>query len=118
MADLLISVPLHSSRERQRGYNQSEWISLGLSEAMGIPHRKDVLRRTTFKASQTRKSRLERWKNVETVFNVSEPQELAGKRIILVDDVLTTGATLEACTIELLRAGCASVGILTIAATR
>ncbi len=115
--DLLVGVPLHKSRLNQRGYNQADWIAEGLSEVLAIPARTDVLIRKRFRSSQTRKNRIERWENVKTVFDVPDHQEVAGKNIIIVDDVLTTGATIEACAIELLKAGCRSVGVLTIAAT-
>ena len=115
--DLLVGVPLHKSRLNQRGYNQADWIAEGLSAALAIPARTDVLIRKRFRSSQTRKNRMERWENVKTVFDVPDYREVAGKNIILVDDVLTTGATIEACAIELLKAGCRSVGVLTIAAT-
>ena len=116
--DLLIGVPLHKSRQNQRGYNQADWIAEGLSESLDIPLRTDVLVRKRFVASQTRKSRMERWENVATVFSVTKPEAVAGKNVVLVDDVLTTGATLEACAVELLNAGCRSVGMLTLATTR
>lgn len=115
--DVLIGVPLHKNRFQQRGYNQADWIAKGLSEALNVPMRSDVLVRIRFNESQTRKNRLERWENVKTVFAVSNPKEIKDKRIVLVDDVLTTGATLEACAIVLLNAGCKSVGILTLATT-
>lgn len=115
--DMLVGVPLHKSRLNQRGYNQADWIAEGLSESLSIPMRTDVLIRKRFKSSQTRKNRMERWENVRTVFDVPDHREVAGKNIIIVDDVLTTGATIEACVAELLKAGCQSVGILTIAAT-
>ncbi|AUD05664.1 ComF family protein [Spirosoma pollinicola] len=115
--DVLIGVPLHKSRFQQRGYNQADWIAEGLSEALNVPMRADVLIRKRFNESQTRKNRLERWENVKTVFSVNNADEIKDKKIVLVDDVLTTGATLEACAIELLKAGCKSVGILTLAAT-
>lgn len=116
-ADMLVGVPLHKSRLNQRGYNQADWIAEGLSEALDIPVRTDVLIRKRFKSSQTRKNRLERWENVKTVFDVPDHREVTGKNVVIVDDVLTTGATIEACAIELLKAGCRSVGVLTIAAT-
>lgn len=116
-ADMLVGVPLHKSRLNQRGYNQADWIAEGLSEALGIPMRTDVLIRKRFRSSQTRKNRMERWENVKTVFDVPDHREIAGKNIVLIDDVLTTGATIEACAAELLKAGCQSVGVLTIAAT-
>ena len=116
-ADMLVGVPLHKSRLNQRGYNQADWIAEGLSEALDIPMRTDVLIRKRFRSSQTRKNRMERWENVKTVFDVPDYREVADKNIIIVDDVLTTGATIEACAVELLKAGCRSVGVLTIAAT-
>ncbi|WP_245826291.1 ComF family protein [Spirosoma rigui] len=116
-ADLLVGVPLHRSRLNQRGYNQADWIAEGLAEALDIPARTDILVRKRFNSSQTRKNRMERWENVETVFAVTNPQEVVGKHIIVVDDVLTTGSTIEACAAELLKAGCRTVGVLTIAAT-
>jgi ComF family protein len=116
--DVIIGVPLHKSRLQQRGYNQADWIAEGLSEALNVPARTDILIRKRFKESQTRKNRLERWENVKTVFAVPNPEEIEGKNIVIVDDVLTTGSTIEACAIELLRAGCKSVGVLTLATTR
>lgn len=113
--DILIGVPLHKSRFRKRGYNQADWIAEGLSDALGIPMRTDVLVRNAFKDSQTHKSRLERWENVKTVFAVVKPEAVRNKNIIIVDDVLTTGATIEACATELLKAGCKSIGVLTLA---
>ncbi|QKZ11677.1 ComF family protein [Spirosoma sp. KUDC1026] len=115
--DGIVSVPLHKSRLRQRGYNQADWIAEGLASTLDIPVWADTLVRQSFKKSQTSKNRLERWENVNTVFSVSNADKLLGKRVVLVDDVLTTGATIEACAIELLKAGCQSVGVITIAAT-
>ena len=116
--DLIVGVPLHKSRFQQRGYNQADWIAEGLSEALNVPMRIDILVRDKFNESQTRKNRLERWDNVRTVFAVQNQDEVKGKNIVIVDDVLTTGATIEACAIELLRAGCKSVGVLTLATTQ
>ncbi|MFD2932145.1 ComF family protein [Spirosoma flavum] len=114
--DIIIGVPLYKSRFHQRGYNQADWIAEGFSEAFSVPMRTDILVCNRFKESQTRKNRLERWENVKTVFTVKNHDEIKNKNIIIVDDVLTTGATIEACAIELLRAGCKSVGVLTLAA--
>lgn len=116
--DVLIGVPLHKRRLQQRGFNQADWIAEGLSEALDIPTQTDVLIRNRFRKSQTRMNRIERWENVKTEFAVKNADRIAGHHVALVDDVLTTGATLEACAIELLRAGCASVSVLTLAATR
>ncbi|MGA0560525.1 ComF family protein [Larkinella sp. VNQ87] len=116
--DLMVGVPLHPARLRQRGYNQSDWFARGLSEALEIPWSDRALSRTKFTLSQTGKDRMGRWENVSDVFVVKEPDLVANKRILLVDDVLTTGATLEAFTVALRAAGCQSVGIVTLAATR
>src|ERR1700722_5483726 len=82
--DIILPVPLHSSKLRKRGYNQSDYFAEGLSEALGIPWRKDVLRRTTATESQTRKSRVERWKNVESIFECVKPSMVQDKRVMLV----------------------------------
>ena len=115
--DLIIAVPLHKDRFKQRGYNQSEWIAGGLSEALQIPTYNNILFRTSFAESQTHKNRLERWENVMSVFSVENPELVQGKNVMLVDDVLTTGATLESCARELLKYDCKSVSILTLAVT-
>jgi ComF family protein len=115
--DGIVSVPMHKTRLRQRGYNQADWIAEGLANALDVPVFADVLVRRSFKKSQTSKNRLERWDNVKTVFGVNNADNLVDKRVALVDDILTTGATIEACAIELLNAGCRSVGVITIAAT-
>lgn len=94
--DLIIPVPLHSSKERRRGYNQSRCFAEGLGEALGVPVA-NSLERTVNTATQTRKSRIQRWENVSEVFRVVDEHALAKKRILLVDDVMTTGATLAAC---------------------
>lgn len=114
--DVIVGVPLHKSRFRQRGYNQADWIAEGLAEALKIPVRTDVLIRNQFKESQTRKNRLERWENVKAVFEVINPEAIRNKNVVIADDVLTTGATIEACATELLKAGCKSVSVLTLAA--
>jgi ComF family protein len=93
-ANAIIPVPLHRDRFAERGYNQSEMIGLGLSKALGIPMVKDALLRAKRTNSQTKKSQTERWENVESAFEVRKP---LGGQLILVDDVVTTGSTLEAC---------------------
>ncbi|MBD2699929.1 ComF family protein [Spirosoma sp. BT702] len=116
--DVIIGVPLHSSRALQRGYNQADFIAAGLSKALNVITRTDILRRIEFKQSQTNKNRLERWENVKSVFAVSKPEMIKDLNVMLVDDVLTTGATLESCAVELINAGCKSVSILTLAVTK
>jgi ComF family protein len=116
--DFLVGVPLHKSRFSQRGYNQADWLAEGLAESLQIPNRIDILERKAFNESQTRKNRLERWENVKSVFAVINQQEVTGKHIVIVDDVLTTGATIEACAVELHKSGAASIGVITLAVTK
>lgn len=99
--DFIIPVPLHPSKERLRGFNQSQIISEGLSEATGIPLNNEVLKRATISSTQTKRSRYERWTNVEGIFNISDPDSIKDKHILLVDDVITTGSTMESCINEL-----------------
>lgn len=113
--DLIIPVPLHRSRLRQRGYNQSAHFAMGLSEALQVPWDESISIRTQATATQTRKNRLERWENVRQVFSVEKGVPVRGKRVLLVDDVITTGATLEACGSHLLESGCASLSVACIA---
>lgn len=113
--DYLCPVPLHPKKERKRGFNQSYHIALGLSRQMHVPVLKDNLRRLGNTATQTRKSRYERWENVENMFEVVNPDLFDGKHIALVDDVVTTGATLEACATAILSCCDARISILTLA---
>jgi ComF family protein len=101
--DLIVPVPLHDSKKRARGFNQSDLISDGLSEATGLPVGFSILERVSRSATQTRRSRYERWVNVEGIFTVTDTSSVRGKHILLVDDVITTGSTIESCTLELLR---------------
>ena len=94
--DGIIPVPLHPERLRQRGYNQSEWLAKGISEVTGIPVLNNVVERIQFTKSQTHKSHLDRWESVKGQFRCVDKKVLLGKHILLVDDVMTTGATLVA----------------------
>ncbi|GEO04317.1 amidophosphoribosyltransferase [Adhaeribacter aerolatus] len=114
--ELIVPVPLHARKRRQRGYNQSDSFAMGLAAALDLPWSNQVLKRTQYTSSQTHKSRPERWENVAEVFQVISPGLIQNKKILLVDDVITTGATLEACGLTLLKAGCAEVNVCTIAA--
>ncbi|MFZ4522390.1 MAG: ComF family protein [Bacteroidales bacterium] len=100
-ADAIIPVPLHKKKYMKRGYNQSEQIAIGLSEAMNIPVNRHMLVRTKATDTQTRKSRFSRYQNVKEIFMVKSPLDWEGKHLILVDDVITTGATLESCVMAL-----------------
>jgi ComF family protein len=112
---LIIPVPLHRKRYRERGYNQSELIGRGMSEVMGIPMATDVLVRTGQHDSQTTMGRLDRFRNVSGNFRLSShPPDLSGKMVLLVDDVVTTGATLEACCRALLDSFSCGIYIATV----
>ncbi len=95
--DVIIPVPLHAKKEHKRGYNQSLLLAEGMASRMKAGVMPHVLFRTTFSSTQTRKSRYERWKNVKDIFEINKGHHLEGKHVLLVDDVITTGATLEAC---------------------
>jgi len=100
--DFVLPVPLHPKKERQRGFNQSEFFAKGI--ALGLEKNLIVnnLVRELHSESQTRKAKFQRWKNVETVYNIKNPKELRNKNLLLVDDVITTGSTIEACAQKLL----------------
>lgn len=100
--DVVVPVPLHPKRQRKRGYNQSEVLARGIKETTGFRIVVNNLIRDVASETQTRKSRAERWENVKDIFTVCHAEELSGKHILLVDDVITTGSTIEACAQTLL----------------
>lgn len=119
MPDALVPVPLFAARERKRGYNQAQLLCEGMAESLELPVWKDVVIRSTLTETQTRKNRIQRWQNMEGKFSVIQPAAIQGRHLLLVDDVLTTGATLEACGRALLTAGQVKLSIATMAfATR
>jgi ComF family protein len=101
--DFIMPVPLHLSKLRKRGYNQSELFAAGLCNS--LPARLDIhsLYRRLASETQTRKSRFSRWENVKEIFALRDEEKLTGKHLLLVDDVITTGATIEACASMLLK---------------
>jgi ComF family protein len=113
--DVIVPVPLHPEKEFLRGYNQSEMFARGLSESMRVPYLKEALKRVEFTESQTKKNRLSRLENVKDVFQVQKANLLVDKHVLLVDDVMTTGSTLEACANELLKVKGTQVSMVTIA---
>lgn len=113
-ANAIIPVPLHPKKLQQRGYNQSALLAYGMSNRMKVPVEEKWLQRQLHTDSQTRKGRYERWENVSEAFVCAAPQAVLGKTLLLVDDVLTTGATLEACAKPLQQAG-ATILIATLA---
>ncbi len=116
--DLVVPVPLHRRKQRQRGFNQSEWIGKGIAEALQIPLESRNLYRKIYNPSQTRRGRYERWENVEGIFALRDPSLFEGKHILLVDDVITTGATLEACATAVLQAPGSSVSLAALSMAR
>lgn len=116
--DIIVPVPLHPARQRKRGYNQSEYIAYGLSEATKVAVKNNIIRRIEQTDSQTKRGRYERWENVKGLFFVPEPQEVRGKHILVVDDVITTGSTMEACVNALHEAGEVKVSIVALAAAQ
>lgn len=110
----IVPVPLHPKRQHFRGYNQSAAFAQGLSTTMGVPWSKS-LRRPTYTQTQTRKSRLERFDNVATAFELVNASHMTQQHVLLVDDVITTGATLEACAHELLKVPGLKLSMATIA---
>jgi len=112
--DLVIPVPLHPKRLKKRGFNQSACFAEGIAEIINKPVDTISLKRKINSQTQTRKSRSERWENVKDIFLTTDTDNLKGKHILLVDDVITTGATLEACAKTLLQADC-SISVATIA---
>ena len=113
--DLIHPVPLHPARLRQRGYNQSELIAAGMSEILKIPLASTYVKRKVPTRTQTRKTRYERWENVRNTFCIPDPELLIDKHILLVDDVITTGATIEACASTLLSLKGVKVSIASLA---
>ena len=114
-ADVVVPVPLHRDRERQRGYNQASLISKPLARKLGLPHRAVLLMRTRPRPDKQVLSLEERWESVRGAFATRAGRQVDNKRVLLVDDVMTTGATLDACARALLESGAKSVLGLTIA---
>jgi ComF family protein len=103
-ADALIPLPLFPGKEKRRGYNQASVLCEGMAETMNIPVMNSVITRPQHTETQTKKGRIERWKNMEGKFIMSDINSIRNKHLLLIDDVVTTGATLEACGNELLKA--------------
>lgn len=112
--DFIIPIPLERKRQRQRGYNQSLMVARGVSDATGLPIDTDIIIRKVYESSQTEKNRWMRNDNVEGVFQLLQPEKVQGKHILLIDDVVTTGATICSCGQELAKAGDVKISVLSI----
>lgn len=113
--DAIVPIPLHAERERNRGYNQAECIARGMSLTIGRPVWTDLVSRIRRTDTQTQKNRIERWTNLSDGFRLTRPDSVTGKHLLIVDDVITTGASLEACAQGILQASPAKLYIATIA---
>ena len=112
--DVLVPVPLARKRERERGYNQSMELTKGVSEVTGLPIADKVIKRTKFAGSQTQRGRWERNENVEDVFELIDGDSISGKHLLLIDDVVTTGATIIACAREIQKASNVKISVLAL----
>lgn len=113
--DVIVPVPLHEKKLKKRGYNQSEMITQGLGEAMQKPVNTNGFIRKKNTSTQTKKGRYKRWENVGGIFGVASPEVFENKHVLLVDDVITTGATIEACAEEILKCPGAKVSVVAMA---
>ncbi len=113
--DLILPVPLHPKKEQKRGYNQSYHLAIGLGNSLKIPMRNDILKRIVNTNTQTKRNRFERWQNVDGIFAVQNPDLLKNKHVLLVDDVVTTGATFEACVSAIKKIHETKISLLTLA---
>lgn len=113
--DMIIPVPLHRKKQKLRGYNQSEWIARGIASVTGISLCAECMIREKNTETQTRKSTFERWENVEGIFRLCDTVHFEGKHVLLVDDVLTTGATTVACASAFAGVSGIRISVLTLA---
>lgn len=115
VADAVVPVPLHPKKFRKRTFNQSDCLADGIAKVLGIPVLSSSLVRKIYNPTQTRKGRYQRWENVEGIFEVATPESIENKHVLLVDDVITTGSTLEAAAMPVLKLNQTKVSILTFA---
>lgn len=115
--DLMLPMPLHPKKQKKRGYNQASLLCAGISSITSCPFQEDVLIRNTNTKTQTKKSRIERWDNVAEVFTITNESLINDKHVVIIDDVITTGASTEACAFTLLQEGAKAVSICSLAFT-
>lgn len=116
--DVVAAIPLHKSKLRKRGYNQSAWFAKGIAETLGISDLSERVVRNVATETQTRKDRFQRWQNVENIFSVSSPEMFSNKHVLIVDDVITTGATIEALCNTILQTTNCKLSVAAIATAR
>ena len=112
--DAIVPIPLARKRQRSRGYNQSMEIARGISEVTGLPIIKNAVKRKSFKGSQTHLNRWQRNENVADEFSLKSGKDINGKHILIVDDVVTTGATVISCAGELIKGGAVRFSVLSL----
>lgn len=116
--DMIIPVPLHPKKQKKRGFNQSEIIARGVASVVDAELNTSTLYRKAFSSTQTRKTKYQRWENVENIFGIKNSDEIKNKHILLIDDVITTGATMEACAQVLLQVEEVTLSVGAVAFTR
>lgn len=115
--DLIVPMPIHRLKRNVRGYNQSDYLVEGISNATGIEKELGNIIKAVNTSSQTKKGRFKRWKNVKTTFQIKDSNKFIDKHLLIVDDVITTGSTIEACSLELLKIPNLKISVLSIAMT-
>lgn len=115
--DMVVPVPLHKQKLRKRGYNQVSGFGQEIAKAFDTPYREDVLLKITATKTQTVKKRFARWGNIDETIVIENQEALQGRHILIVDDLVTTGATLEACALKLLRVPGVKISLATMAVT-
>lgn len=115
--DLIIPIPLHPKKQQIRGYNQSEEIANGFEKQSSVPVDIGIIKRIVASETQTKKSRFRRWENVKEIFQIDNPNKIEGKHILIIDDIITTGATLEACAQKLLSIDGVKISLASLAYT-
>src|SRR5690606_33702357 len=109
--DMVIPVPLHKKKLKSKGFNQVEDFGKEIAKSLNVPYIDNVLLKTSFTSTQTLKARLSRWSNIEETFVLTNPELIKNKHVLLVDDIITTGATLEACSVVLREAGGVKISV-------
>lgn len=113
--DALVPIPLHPQKLKRRGYNQSDMIAKGLAVPLQCEFNPHVLERVVFTKTQTKKHKIERWENTEQIFRLKPEAKIEGKHVVIVDDVITTGATIESAIEEIRKGNPAQVSVLGLA---